>query len=188
MSDLSWPYPTLPHYVRPGLRAVFVGYNPGIDSAREGHYYARPGNRFWAHLSESGLVSPPVGPADDAQLMDLAGFGLTDLCPRPTLRADELTRLELTEGANRLAEELLAAAPLVTVLNGRRLCDVFLREGLGLARAALGPFCWGPQPLPLGTFPGALWVVPSSSGLASRWHALRLQLLRDIAESLAAVR
>ncbi|MGD9934229.1 MAG: mismatch-specific DNA-glycosylase [Dehalococcoidia bacterium] len=187
MSDLPWPYPTLPHYVRPGLRAIFVGYNPGLDSARAGHYYARPGNRFWPHLSESGLVPHPVGPADDAQLMDLAGLGLTDLCPRPTLRADELTRAELTQGAAHLASELRAAAPAAAVLNGRHLYDVFLREGLDLTRAPLRPFRWGPQSLPAGSFPGQLWVIPSSSGLASRWHGLRLQLLREVAGSLPSV-
>ncbi len=32
---------TLPHYLRPGLRAVFIGYNPSHYSAEAGHYYAR---------------------------------------------------------------------------------------------------------------------------------------------------
>ncbi len=102
VNDLPWPYPTLPHYLRAGLRAVLVGYNPGIDSARAGHYYARPGNRFWAHLSESGLVPRNVGPADDWLLMDLAGIGLTDLCPRPTPRASDLTGDELKDLASAL--------------------------------------------------------------------------------------
>jgi TDG/mug DNA glycosylase family protein len=58
--------PTLPHYLQPGLRMVFIGYNPGIESARAGHYYARPGNAFWKQLSASGLVARTVGPSDDA--------------------------------------------------------------------------------------------------------------------------
>ena len=187
VNDLPWPYPTLPHYLRAGLRAVLVGYNPGIDSARAGHYYARPGNRFWAHLSESGLVPRNVGPADDWLLMDLAGIGLTDLCPRPTPRASDLTGDELAAGAVRLAAELAAAAPTATVLNGRRLYEVFLRFGLGLAPRDLDLFQWGRQALPAGTYPGQLWVVPSSSGLASRWHPLRLRLLRDIAQTVPTI-
>src|SRR3990172_2653725 len=82
--------PTLPHYLRPGLRLVFIGYNPGIDSARAGHYYARPGNVFWKQLGESGIVARTVGPADDVLLMDEAGIGFTDLCTRPTVRAEHL--------------------------------------------------------------------------------------------------
>ncbi|MCA9831012.1 MAG: mismatch-specific DNA-glycosylase [Dehalococcoidia bacterium] len=187
MTELSWPYPTLPHYLRAGLRVVLVGYNPGIDSARAGRYYARPGNRFWVHLSESGLVPRKVGPADDWLLMDLAGIGLTDLCPRPTLRASDLTSDELAVGAVRLAAELATAMPTATVLNGRRLYDVFLRYGLGRGPRDLRPFQWGRQTLPAGTYPGQLWVVPSSSGLASRWHSLRVQLLREIAQAVPAI-
>ena len=39
--------PPLPDYLAPGLKVVFVGFNPGETSARRGHYYAYPGNRFW---------------------------------------------------------------------------------------------------------------------------------------------
>lgn len=188
VSDQPWPFPTLPHYLRHGLRAVFVGYNPGLDSARAGHYYARPANRFWAHLSQSGLVPRPVSAVDDACLMDLAGIGLVDLCPRPTLRASELTAQELADGAARLAAQLREAEPAATVLNGRRLFEVFLTHGLGLTLSGRAPFQWGQQPIPPGSLSGALWVIPSSSGLASRWHALRLRLLGDIAQMLPGER
>jgi TDG/mug DNA glycosylase family protein len=46
----------LPDYLRPGLKLVFVGFNPGERSARIGHYYAGRGNQFWNFLYESGLV------------------------------------------------------------------------------------------------------------------------------------
>lgn len=186
-SESAWPFPTLPHYLRPGLRAVFVGYNPGLESARAGHYYAHPGNRFWPHLHASGLVPEPAGPEDDAGLMDRAGIGFTDLCPRPTLRAGELTPAELSDGARRLVAELIdCCAPRATVLNGRRLWELVARHGLCQPPAAIRDFAWGQQPNLASQGLGEVWVVPSSSGLASRWHATRLQLLGELAVLLAS--
>src|SRR5512140_3256952 len=98
---------TLPHYLRPGLRLVFVGYNPAIFSAEAGHYYARPGNVFWRQLSQSGLARRTVTPEDDSLLMDEAGIGFVDLCCRPTVRASELSPAEIADGAARLHAELL---------------------------------------------------------------------------------
>ena len=63
MTSEPVPVRTLPHYLRPGLRMVFIGYNPAIYSAEHGHYYARPGNMFWRQLSASGLAGREVGRA-----------------------------------------------------------------------------------------------------------------------------
>ncbi len=175
--------PTLPHYLGPGLRIVFVGYNPGLDSARLGHYYARPGNAFWRHLNASGLVRRSVGPADDALLMDEAGIGFTDLCPRPSLRASELMPEELLAGARRLHEELLAAQPHVAVLGGRQIFNVFAAVTWGLTGRELRSRTFGPQPERIGART-RLWVVPNSSGLASGLHATRLELLLRLAADL----
>jgi TDG/mug DNA glycosylase family protein len=161
------------------LRLVFVGYNPGLESARLGRYYAHPGNAFWRHLNASGLVPEPVSHLDDERLADLAGIGFTDLCPRPTLRAGELSPVERREGARRLVAEIDAHAPLAAVFSGKDLYREVLRHGLGDERASLRP--WGLQPERLAGGLTAAWVIPSSSGLASRWHGERLRLLRDIA-------
>lgn len=173
---------TLPHYLRPGLRLVFVGYNPAIYSARAGHYYARPGNVFWRQLSASGLVSRPVGPEDDARLLDEAGIGFVDLCPRPTVRAEELSPSEIAEGARRLYGQLLEHQPRFAVFSGKGIYQHFGRHALGLATAELHGRPYGVQPERLG--PTVPFVTPSSSGLASRWHALRLDLLRELARHL----
>src|SRR5262250_1081534 len=47
--------PTLPDYLRSGLDLVFVGINPGLYSARQGHYFARSTNRFWPAFTSSRL-------------------------------------------------------------------------------------------------------------------------------------
>ena len=173
---------SLPHLLRPGLRIVFVGYNPAIYSAEAGHYYARPGNVFWRQLSASGLAGRAVGPTDDALLPDAAGIGFTDLCCRPTIRASELTLPEVIAGARRLHAELLHHQPAVAVFSGRGIYQLFGRHALGLASRDLAARAYGPQPERLGsTIP---WVVPSSSGLASKWHGERLDLLRLLAGEL----
>jgi double-stranded uracil-DNA glycosylase len=69
----------LPDYLGPGLRVVFCGTAPGHASARAGHYYANPGNRFWAILHATGLTVHRVRPDQDHTLPGM-GLGLTDLC------------------------------------------------------------------------------------------------------------
>ncbi len=174
---------TLPHYLRPGLRLVFIGYNPGIESARIGHYYAFRGNAFWRQLNASGLVPEPVSFEDDARLMDLAGIGFTDLCPRPTARADELSPGELAAGALRLHGELREAAPQVVVVSGKGIWTQLGRHALGLDRRYLANGRFGEQAEMVGG--SRVWVIPSSSGLASKFHGERLALLCDLAAILA---
>lgn len=89
---------TLPDYLAPNLKLLIVGINPGIYSAQMGHYYARPGNLFWLALSNSGLVPRPVGPEDDAKLLEY-GIGLTDVVKRPTHSSGELKQAEFDKGA-----------------------------------------------------------------------------------------
>lgn len=175
----------LPRYLRPGLRVVFVGYNPGLDSARLGHYYARPGNAFWRHLNASGLVARVVGPGDDARLMEEAGIGFTDLCARPSLRANELTAEELRAGALRLQGELSAAQPAVAVLGGRGIFNTFAGVAWGLDVRALRARTFGPQPERIGART-RVWMIPNSSGLASGLHIARLALLRQLAAEFSA--
>jgi len=174
----------LPHYLPPRLRLVFIGYNPGVASARAGHYYAHPGNPFWRHLTLSGLVAREVGPEDDVILPAEAGIGFVDLCCRPSVRASELTPEELREGALRLLSELQEAQPGYAVFSGRGIYQAFGRHALGLRASELASRPYGGQPERLGaTVP---YVIPSSSGLASKWHAERLEWLRRLAATLTS--
>lgn len=175
---------TLRHYLRPGLRVVFIGYNPAIFSAEAGHYYARPGNMFWRQLSESGLAGREVGPEDDGILMDEAGIGFSDLCCRPTIRASELKRDEIIEGAQRLHRELLEHQPRIALFSGRGIYQLFGRHALHLSTREMSARPYGPQPERIGTT--LPYVIPSSSGLACKWHKERLSYLEGLAKELAA--
>ena len=57
---------------------MLVGTAVGEKSAARGHYYAGPGNDFWAFLYEAGLTPTRLTPNDDASLPRY-GIGLTDL-------------------------------------------------------------------------------------------------------------
>jgi double-stranded uracil-DNA glycosylase len=108
---------TLPDYLRPGLRVVFVGINPGTYSASVGHYYARRANKFWELLSDSGLVSRKLDCEDDARLPKW-GIGLTDVVKRPTASADELTGGDYRNAVPALIEKIRKYQPRIVAFNG----------------------------------------------------------------------
>lgn len=179
---------TLPHYLRPGLRVAFIGHNPAIFSAEAGHYYARPGNVFWRQLSASGIAGRTVTPLDDVLLMDEAGIGFLDLVCRPTVRAGELTKEETREGALRLFAELQSATPGFAVFGSRSIWQAFGRHALELPPKDLAKRPYGVQPERIRGPHGESipYVIPSSSGLASKWHGERLALLHRLRALLDA--
>lgn len=68
----------LPDILIPELVVVFVGSAVGPTSARKGHYYADPSNRFWVRLHHAGLTPNVLTPLADMTLPSF-GIGLTDL-------------------------------------------------------------------------------------------------------------
>jgi TDG/mug DNA glycosylase family protein len=103
--------------LRPDLNLLFCGYNPSLTSGRSGHHYAHPGNRFWRVLFASGITDRLYAPQDDERLLDL-GIGFTNLCPRPTRRADELSREEIAAGAEALRARLEQFKPATVAYTG----------------------------------------------------------------------
>src|SRR5690349_6355445 len=134
----------------PGLDLLFVGINPGLKSARVGHYYAGPGNLFWKCLYRSGLTPELLRPEEDRRLLRY-GIGITDCVKRASRSATELRRAEFREASPRLTELIRRWRPRIVCFNG-----------LTGYRAALDPHAQlGLQPEALC---GALvFVVPSTS-------------------------
>src|SRR6267142_2884050 len=107
----------LPDRIRPDLRVLFVGINPGIRSAAVGHHFAGFSNRFWRLLHDSGLVPRPIGWKDDRRLPQW-GFGITNLVPRPTRGIDELRHQEYSAGRRALFAKVRLHRPRVVALVG----------------------------------------------------------------------
>jgi len=106
--------------VRPPLRVLFVGINPGIRSAAIGHHFAGYSNRFWKLLYESGLVTEPIGTEDDVRLPEW-GYGVTNVIPRATPGIDTLRPDEYAAGARALRRKVRRWRPEVVAFVGLTL-------------------------------------------------------------------
>ncbi len=140
--------------LRSDLELVFCGYNPSLRSGLSGYHYAHPGNRFWRVLFAAGITDRPYAPEEDAELLGL-GIGFTNLCSRPTRRAEDLTRQEILAGAEELRAKLERFRPRAVAYTGIGVYKWF---------RATSKASWGAQESP--AVPGvADVVVPSPSGL-----------------------
>ncbi|HYH33055.1 MAG TPA: G/U mismatch-specific DNA glycosylase [Pseudonocardia sp.] len=148
----------LPGAGDPPLRVLFCGINPGLVSAATGHHFARPGNRFWPALHGAGFTPRQLRPAEQGELGGL-GLGITNMAPRATARADELTPAELVAGAVRLRELVAEHRPVWLAVVG----VTAYRTAFGVPRAVVGP-----QDERLGTT--GVWVLPNPSGLNAHWQ------------------
>jgi double-stranded uracil-DNA glycosylase len=144
---------TLPDLLCDGLDVVFVGINPSLFSAAQGHYFARKINRFWPAFSRSrlslaaraGLGVARLEPMHDRMLQEY-GFGFTDLVKRPSPRSTDLTRDEPKDGVAALARKLKRFKPRFACFHGvtvgrpvqRALAPEAGETGLGLQPYAIG--------------------------------------------------
>ena len=149
---------TLPDLLRDGLDIVFVGINPGAYSAKVGHYFATPQNRFWPALNRSGLVPQErtLGPEDDVGMNDL-GIGFTDVVKRASSSASDLRAADYRRWAPEAKARLLRFAPLVVCFNGLTGYKNYLRYADDVREAPT----LGPQQRRIG--PSRVFVAPSSS-------------------------
>jgi TDG/mug DNA glycosylase family protein len=168
---------TIPDLVAPGLRVLFAGINPSLYSAATGYHFARPGNRFWPALYQSGFTSRLFRPHEQPELLGL-GLGITNVVARATARADELAAAELRAGGQQLAD--LAASLGVSWL--AILGVTAYRAAFATPRAVVGP-----QADRLG---GAqVWILPNPSGLNASWPMPRLaQAFGELREATEGTR
>ncbi|HEX4976475.1 MAG TPA: G/U mismatch-specific DNA glycosylase [Nocardioides sp.] len=163
----------LPDVLGEGLVVLFCGINPGLWSAATGHHFARPGNRFWPALHASGFTSRQLAPHEQ-QLLPRLGLGLTNLVPRASARADELTRAELEAGGRALEEKVRRRRPRWLAVLG----VTAYRTAFGERGAQVGP-----QERTIGET--GVWVLPNPSGLNAHWTpaalAAELGRLRRVA-------
>ena len=164
------------------IRLLIVGINPGLWTAAVNAPFARPGNRFWPSLAAAGITEREVdasrGLSDEDEAMILGlGIGMTNLVPRATARADELTNEEQCDGAARLARLAASRQPAaVAVVGVTAFRTAFRRPKASLGRQDTEGLEAGGEEWPGGS---ALWVLPNPSGLnahetvdslADRWR------------------
>jgi double-stranded uracil-DNA glycosylase len=134
---------------------LLVGINPGLRSGTVGHHFAGNGNPFWRLLHAAKLTPVLLAYADDQRLAEF-GIGLTNLCPRTTRTAAELTRAEIASGGAALARKIARWRPRVVAFVGVSLYPLFFgRRGAG----------GGPGPKPERISGAPVFVVPNPSGL-----------------------
>ncbi|MBF6270326.1 G/U mismatch-specific DNA glycosylase [Nocardia farcinica] len=148
---------TIPDVVGPDLRVLFCGINPGLWSGATGHHFARPGNRFWPALFRSGFTPRLFRPDEQAELLAL-GLGITNVVPRTTAKADELTAAELREGGRALTERVRRYRPKALAV-----------LGIGAYRTAFGRprTTVGRQDETIADT--EIWVLPNPSGLNAHY-------------------
>ncbi|MER0244969.1 G/U mismatch-specific DNA glycosylase [Streptomyces sp. HSW2009] len=147
----------IPDVVAAGLRVLFCGINPGLLSAATGHHFARPGNRFWPVLHDSGFTPRQLRPAEQEELLAY-GLGITNVVARATARADELSAEEYRAGGEVLRTKVARLRPAWLAVVGVTAYRVAFADRT--ARI-------GPQPGTLGET--RVWVLPNPSGLNAHW-------------------
>lgn len=138
----------------PGLAVVFCGTAAGNLSWETRSYYANPGNRFWKTLHSVGLTDRLLAPEEFGSLRKW-GIGLTDLCK-----------------ASHGADSTLSAKDYDLPGFWRRIADHQPRHvafnGKQAARQALNLKDLVPGLQPSKQQGAHIWVLPSTSGLASK--------------------
>ena len=164
--------PLLRDRIRPGVRVLFVGINPGVRSALTGHHFAGFSNRFWKLLYDSRLVGERMTHEDDDRLPDW-GYGITNIVPRPTPSIGALSVLEYVEGRKRLLKKVRTHRPRVIALVGVTVFRALFPEHKGSVSLGLQPGALGES---------AIFVLPNPSGRNAHFSSAEmLEVFRSLA-------
>ena len=156
----------LPARLCPRPHILFVGINPSLRSAQVGHHFAGPGNPFWRLLYAAGLVPEACTYEDDVRLPAWR-LALTNIVPRPTRAASEITPAEYATGRVALARQIARVKPRVVAFVGVTVYRAFFGAGAG----------GGPGPKPERVSDARVFVVPNPSGLNAAFPGFRDKLI-----------
>ncbi|KAG2181519.1 hypothetical protein INT44_008334 [Umbelopsis vinacea] len=156
--------PPVPDILDYDLRVLFVGINGGVTSSMRGHHFASPTNHFWPCLSASGLVDRKVTFEDDVLLPKSYGLGFTNLTPKVSRRASDLTIAEQLDNVPQLTEKIKEYRPKWVVFVGMGMYQIYSgrkKVGVGLQAETIP---WKE------TGSSNIFVMPSTSGLVAAYH------------------
>jgi TDG/mug DNA glycosylase family protein len=147
-------------------RILFVGINPSLRSAKVGHHFAGIGNPFWRLLHAAKLIPDAFTYEDDVRLPS-CGLALTNIVPRATRAASELTPAEFKAGRARLARLMARVKPKIVAFVGvtvyRAVLGPRVSPGVGAKRERVGD--------------ARVFVLPNPSGLNASYPGFRDKLI-----------
>jgi TDG/mug DNA glycosylase family protein len=165
----------VPDLLAPDLRVLFVGINPGRQSAAARAHFANPRNDFWRLVHESGLTQELLGPGCQHEALE-HGIGITNAAHRTTAGSGDLRAADFAGAAERLDRLARDLHPGVLAFVGKEAYRGTFgeRPELGLQERRLGT----------GT---RLFVLPSTSPAnAAVPYAERLAWFRALVALLEA--
>jgi len=145
---------TLPDHIKPNLKILFVGTNPGLKSVRIGHYFAGSSNMFWKLLFESELTEERLITENDIKILKY-GFGLTDVVKRPTRSTTELRRLDAVGARKRLEKLIVKHTPRIVSFIGKTGFRYYTGDAYSVLK-------YGKQNFHIGK--SDVFLMPSTSG------------------------
>lgn len=159
--------------LKPGLRVVFCGINPGKSSAHLGLPFAHPANRFWKVLHLAGFTDRQLKPEEAEQMLDY-GCGVTKLVERPTVQASEVALHELREGGRGLVTKMQDYQPMALAILGKQAFEqAFSQRGAK----------WGKQDITVGDT--EVWILPNTSGLSRITLDKLVEAYRELDDALS---
>ncbi|KAM7188738.1 tdg mug dna glycosylase [Naviculisporaceae sp. PSN 640] len=171
--------PHLPDAILPNLLILFIGLNPGIETARTGHAYAHPTNLFWRLLYSSGVTPRLVSPTEDRNMPRLYQLGLTNIVSRPSRNGAELSKQEMDDGVEILEEKVRKYRPESVCIVGKSIWESLwrVRHGRGIKKEEFR-YGWQEESENMGVIKGGggdggewkgarVFVATSTSGLAA---------------------
>ena len=163
---------TVPDVIGPNLLVLFCGINPGLYTAAVGHHFARPGNRFWPALYQSGFTNSLLSPFAERELLS-TGIGVTNVVAHATATAAELTKEDFANGGRLLRAKVRRYRPrILAVLGVGAYRDAFARPKTVV----------GEQPERI--HDTRVWVLPNPSGLNANYQLPQLvKLFSELREA-----
>jgi double-stranded uracil-DNA glycosylase len=149
---------TVPDVIAPNLRVLFCGINPGLYTAAVGHHFARPGNRFWPALHQSGFTERLLSPFEERELLR-SGLGISNIVPHATASAAELTSEDFIKGGRILARKIQRYKPRIVAI-----------LGVGAYRAAFAQSKATVGEQDQRIHAAQVWVLPNPSGLNANYQ------------------
>ncbi len=173
--------------IAPNLICLFVGTNPGIRTAEEGHAYSHPTNHFWRELYKSGCTTRLCQPREDQDLPRLFSLGNTNIVARPTKNQNELSFEEMVEGTATLETKIRLYQPEAVCIVGAGIWRAIWKAITGKKmRGGELVYGWQDERYNLGRFRNDVDALQTLGSNRTSWDGARV-FVNGSTSGLAAI-